>query len=203
MKRIACLASFLVLSCAVGLAGGPRNIAGASGYNSGLAGTPITWPNGQVSYYTDQGDLSPQLPNSSADQFVADAFARWTSISSAALRATRAGALDEDVNGASVYLLNGTLYFPVDVQPDSSKPLAIVYDADGRVMDALLGAGAGAPELCSTNSIYAETDKFTADAHIAHALVIINGNCAKTATQLPILKYRLVRALGRDRKSVV
>ncbi len=196
MKRITCLACFFLFSCGVVLAGGPRNIAGISGFTSGLAGTPIAWANGQVDYYTDQGDLSPLLPNAAADQFVSDAFARWTSISTAALRAARAGSLDEDVNGASVYLLNGKLNFPADVQPDSGKPVAIVYDADGRVTDAILGTGAGAPELCSTNSIFVETNKFSADAHIAHALVIINGNCAKTSTQLSILKYRLVRALG-------
>ncbi len=76
------------------------------------------------------------------------------------------------------------------------KPLAIVYDADGRITDALMGAGAGATELCNTNSIYAEPDRFLDDAHVGHALIILNGNCAKTSGQLAILKYRLVRALG-------
>src|SRR4051812_4591687 len=197
MKRIARLVFFLCFAVSRMTAGGPLNVAGVSGFDSGLAGTPITWANGQVSYYTDQGDLSALLPNAAADQFVSDAFARWTSISTAALRADRLGSLSEDVNGTNVILVNGTLSLPDDIQTTSSKPLAIVYDADGRVTDALMGAGAGAPELCSTNSIYAESDRFSNDAHIAHALVIINGNCAKTAPQLLILKYRLVRALGR------
>jgi hypothetical protein len=105
---------------------------------NGLAGTPITWANGRATYYTDQGNLSPLLPSAAADQFIADAFARWTSISTAALRADRAGALAEDVNGTNVFLLNGTLSLPLDIQPNSPKPLAIVYDADGRVTDALL-----------------------------------------------------------------
>lgn len=196
MKRLGSLVFFVFL-CSTAFAAGPLNVAGTSGFGSGLAGTPITWANGQVDYYTDQGDLSPLLPGATADQFVADAFARWTSISTAALRANRAGSLDENVDGTSVSLLSGSLTFPADVQPGSAKPLAIVYDADGRVMDALLGLGAGAPELCATNSIYAESDRYSEDAHIAHAKVIINGNCAKTSAQLPILKYRLVRALGR------
>jgi hypothetical protein len=186
----------VLLSC-LAFAGGPLNVAGVSGFQNGLAGTPITWANGQVTYYTDQGDLSTLLPSAAADQFVADAFARWTSVSTAAIRAGRAGALAEDVNGTNVFLLNGTLSIPLDIQPNSSKPIAIVYDADGRVTDALLGEGAGAPELCSTNSIYLAVDQFTSDAHIAHAIVIINGNCATAPNQLPILKYRLVRAFGR------
>jgi hypothetical protein len=37
----------------------------------------------------------------------------------------------------------------------------------------------------------------SADAHLLHALVILNGVCAQTAQQLPDLEYRLVRILGR------
>jgi hypothetical protein len=197
MKRLACLVLlFCCFLCSWAFAGGPLNVAGVSGFQNRLAGTPITWANGQVNYYTDQGDLSTLLPSAAADQFVADAFSRWTSITTAALRANRTSSLDEDVNGTNVTLINGVLSVPDDVQPTSLKPVAIVYDADGRVTDALMGTGAGAPELCSTNSIYAEPDRFADDAHIGHALVIINGNCAKMPAQLPILKYRLVRALG-------
>ncbi len=193
MKR---LAFFLLLS-SMAFGGGPLHVAGISGFQPGLAGTPITWNNGQVSYYTDQGDLSPLLPNAVADQFVADAFSRWTSVTTAAIRADRAGALSEDVNGTNVTLINGTLTLPDDIKPASSKPVTIVYDADGKVLDALLGAGAGGIDLCSTNSVYGETDRFTDDAHAGHALVIINGVCARSSDQLPILKYRLIRVLGR------
>src|ERR1700704_5182469 len=40
-------------------AGGPRYIAGISYFNQGTVGTPLTW--GTVSYYTDQGSLSPTV----------------------------------------------------------------------------------------------------------------------------------------------
>jgi hypothetical protein len=195
MRRIVLF--LLVFVAEIAVAGGPLNVAGVSWFQPGLSGTPITWANGKVSYYTDQGDLSPLLPNADANQFVADAFSRWTSVSTAAIQAERAGELAEDVNGDNVTLVNAALSLPEDIQPTSSKALAVVYDADGRVFDALLGAGAGAADMCSTNSIYGETNRFTEDAHAAHALVIINGNCAQTSTQLAILKYRLVRVLGR------
>src|SRR5438477_12090487 len=82
-------------------AGGPLYVAG-SGFKAGSAGTPLTWVGGQISYYTDQGDLSPLLPQAAADNLVAEAFSRWTSVSTAALAATRSGQLDEDVSGATV-----------------------------------------------------------------------------------------------------
>ena len=74
-------------------AGGPRTIAGTSYFDPAVKGTPLTWSQGAISYYTDRGDLSPVLPSATADAFVADAFSRWTSISTAAVSAARAGQL--------------------------------------------------------------------------------------------------------------
>ena len=76
-------------------------------------------------------------------------------------------------------------------------PVAIVYDADGTVTNALLGQGAGDPSSCFSNSVYGGIDNFGADAHLLHAVVVINGICAQTSQQLPDLQYRLVRVLGR------
>ncbi len=180
-------------------AGGPRYVAGVEYFNSGTAGTPLTWSQGVVSYYTDQGNLSSQLPGASADAFVATAFARWTSIPTAAISAIHAGQLAEDVNGTNVTPnSDGTVSLPLDIQPAAvTRPLAVVYDADGSVIDAFLGQGASDSSFCSTNSVLGGPDNFTVDAHLAHALIILNGNCAQTSAQLPDLQYHLVRALGR------
>ena len=97
-KAFATLFFFVGVSCA----GEPRFIAGSSYFNSGTMGQPITWSLGQVNYYTDQGDLSPILPNSAANAFVTSAFNVWTSVSNAALTATSAGKLAEDVNGSNI-----------------------------------------------------------------------------------------------------
>ena len=83
-------------------AGGPRDIAGASYFDSTSKGVPLTWAGGAISYYTDRGNLSPVLPGATADAFVADAISRWTSIPTAAVSAVRAGQLGEDVSGANV-----------------------------------------------------------------------------------------------------
>jgi hypothetical protein len=178
-------------------AGGPLYVAG-SGFNSGTAGTPLTWAGGQISYYTDQGDLSSLLHQSDANSFVADAFSLWTSVSTAAVTATRAGPLDEDVSGANVTRSGSVLGMPADIQPTSAKPFAIVYDADGRVIDALLGSGASAAQNCGANAVVGGPDRFTADAHIAHALLILNGNCARAPTDLALLHYTLARMIGRS-----
>jgi hypothetical protein len=188
MKIIALFLVVLVLPAML-FAGGPLIVS-----NSGV---PALWSGGQVQYYTDQGNLSSLLPNAQADQFVADAWLRWTSVPLAQLSVVRSGQLDEDVNGGNVNLSAGVVSFPGDVKPASSKPLAIVYDADGAVINALLGSGAGARELCSTNSVYSQIDRVELGTEIAHAIVVINGNCAQASTDLPILRYHLVRTFGR------
>jgi hypothetical protein len=191
------LALALVLTCGPSAhAGGPLYVAG-TGFNPGLAGQPLTWAGGQISYHTDQGDLGSLLPQSAANAFVADAFSRWTSVSTAAISATRTGQLDQDVSGANVTLAGTVLTMPADIQPDSAKHFAIVYDADGRVIEALLGAGSSGSQYCSTNAVIGGPDRFTADAHIAHALLILNGNCARNSSDLPLLRYILERMIGR------
>ena len=61
-------------------AGGPRYIAGISYFNQGTAGTPLTWSQGEIVYYTDQGSLSSTVSGPQGDALVADAFSQWTSI---------------------------------------------------------------------------------------------------------------------------
>ncbi len=150
-------------------------------------------------YYTDQGDLSPVLPQVEANALVADAFSRWTSVPTAALSARRAGQLDEDVDGSNVVFIDyGQINMPADIQPSAlAKPVAIVYDQDGKVTDALLGQGAGGADMCSSNGVYGGPDNYSADAHLAHALVVLNGNCAQTSAVLADFKYHLIRVLGR------
>jgi hypothetical protein len=197
-SRTALAIAWLVLLPQWLCAGGPHTIAGSSYFDPAVKGTPLTWSQGVVNYYTDRGDLSPVLPAASADAFVADAFSRWTSISTAAVSAVRGGQLAEDVSGANVIPTGGTITLPSDILPAATNmPVAIVYDADGSVTDALLGQGAGSAGSCFTNAAYGGVDSFGTDAHFRHALVVLNGVCAQTSAQLPDLEYRLVRVLGR------
>ena len=195
------LGMVVVLICltSAALAGGPKYVAGTTYFNSGTAGTPLTWSQGTVKYFTDQGNLSPILLGASADAFVADAWSQWTSISTVAVSTVRAGQLAEDVSGANVTVnSDGTINVPPDILPSAiATPVGIVYDADGSVTDALLGQGAGGSASCFDNAAFGGIDNFGADAHFLHALIILNGNCAQTSAQLPDMEYRLVRVMGR------
>jgi len=180
-------------------AGGPKYIAGVSYFNSGTMGTPLTWSGGTINYYTDHGNLSPIYPGPSADALVADAFSQWTSISTAAISAVRVGQLGEDVSGSNVFRNpDGTITMPSDILPTATgTPVGIVYDSDGTVTNALLGQGAGDPSECFDNAAYGWIDNFATDASFAHALLVINGNCAQNSAQQTDVEYRLVRVLGR------
>ncbi len=179
-------------------AGSPRNVAGTSFFDPTTAGRPLVWPLGQITYYTDQGDLSAYLPNTSANALVADAFSQWTSVSTAAFNATRAGPLAEDVSGANVIVnADGTISLPPDIQPTATgTPVGIVYDSDGSVTDALMGSGAGGTSECYTNAVFGGDDNYGSSAIYQHALIVINGQCALQSSQRADIEYRLVRVIG-------
>ncbi len=194
------LASFIVVAFASPCrAGGPKYVAGTSYFDATVAGQPLVWPAGTILYYTDQGDLSPVLPNASANAFVATAFGQWTSIRTAALAASSPGQLGEDVNGTNVYVnSDGTISMPADIQSNATvTPIGIVYDYDGSVTNALIGAGAGNASQCASNAAFGGADNFGTLASYQHALIVINGQCALQSSQLTDVEYRLVRVIGQ------
>ncbi len=185
--------SFTLLS----RAGGPNLVAGTTYFDPAVTGQPLLWPQGAITYYTDQGDLSPILPNAAANSFVASAFAIWTSVPTAALSATSGGQLAEDVNGSNITISGGVITAPTDITPSATdRPVGIVYDDDGSVTDILLGEGAGDASECFYNAVYGGADNFGTEATYQHALVVINGQCAQQSSQLTDVEYRLVRAIG-------
>ena len=196
--RLATALAIILFFVELARAGGPKYVAGSSFFNPATMGQPLIWSGGQVNYYTDQGDLSPILPNSAANAFVATAFAQWTTVSTAALTAMNAGQLAEDVNGTNIAADSyGTITAPADITASATQaPVGIVYDFDGTVTDALLGAGAGDPSQCFWNAVYGGTDNYSAGANFLHGLVVINGQCALQSSQLADVEYRLVRVLG-------
>jgi hypothetical protein len=197
-RRFLAVAGLLICSAVTSLAGGPAFIAGSL-YDPGVEGQPLVWANGSVQYFTDEGDLSPILPNAQADVLVATAFSAWTGIAGVALTAAQVGHLAEDVNGGNIAAdATGTITAPVDITSSATgTAVGIVYDYDGTVTDALLGMGAGGLADCFTNAVYGGPDDFTTGGNIAHAIVVINGICAASSSQLPDVQYRLVRVLGR------
>ena len=195
--RLALALAIILFFTVLSRAGGPRYVAGTSYFSSTVTGQPLTWAQGQITYYTDQGDLSPVLNNADANTFVANAFSVWTAVPTAALAITDGGQLAEDVNGSNIVVSNGVITAPADITPGATgTPVGIVYDYDGTVTDALLGSGAGAASQCFVNGVFGGVDNFSSDAYFLHALVVINGECAQQSAQFPDVEYRLLRVLG-------
>src|SRR5512133_388073 len=115
MNRLARIAGALLLVSVAAQASGPAYVAGKTGFNAGLAGTPVRWPGTEIVYYTDQGDLNTLERQAGINALVADAFSRWTAVSTVALRPTYGGSLDEDVSGANVTLAGSVLTMPADI----------------------------------------------------------------------------------------
>lgn len=203
MTRILlCLSRFAVIACilpaACAHAGGPRYVAGTAYFDPSATGKPVVWANGQVKYYTDLGDLSASVNQSQADAMVAAAAAVWNAVPTAAVNITAAGSLSEDVNGSNVSSSGGTLMIPADIQSgDTAKPVAIVYDEDGSVINAFFGAGASSAATCQQNGVFTFVDNLASSGNIVHALMLVNGLCATNSTQISVLQYQLVRAFGQ------
>ncbi len=135
-------------------AGGPRWVAGSSYFNAAAKGLPVVWANGQVVYYTDLGNLSAEVSQSQANAMVAAAAAVWNNVSTAAVTVRSGGSLAEDVNGTNVTVGTNGLTEPADMEPTAtSKPVAVVYDADGSVINAIWGAGASSNLVCQDDGV--------------------------------------------------
>jgi len=199
LLRVAIALAIVLCFALLSRAGGPEYVAGTTYFTSAAPGQPLVWAAGQILYFTDQGDLSPILPNASANAFVANAFAQWASVPTAAVAATSPGTLAEDVNGSNVIRnSDGSLTIPADIQPTATgTEVGVVYDYDGTVTDAFLGIGAGDSSQCFENAAFGGIDNFSASANFLHGLVIINGQCVQQSSQLTDVEYRLVRTLGQ------
>jgi len=192
------LAPILLFAAQIAHAGGPRWVAGSSYFNSSAKGQPIIWANGQVTYYTDLGNLSAQLTQAQANAMVATAAAVWSNVKTAAVTIQSEGSLAEDVNGSNVTVGTNGITLPADIQPTAtSKPVAVVYDADGSVINAIYGTGASSPLACQNNGVLVSVDNLAVTGNAVHALVLVNGLCATNAVQIANLQYQLIRGFGR------
>ena len=191
--------ALLALAPATTRAGGPKFIAGTSFFNPAVLGRPLHWANGQLHYYVDQGPLSATVTNQQATAMVDAAAALWSAVPTAAVTLTDMGPLNEDVNGSSIAVnAAGQMTEPADVTPSATNyPLAVIYDADGSVINALYGATTSNPTSCQNNGVYVWNDNLNPDATIAHAVILRNGLCATSANMLQMMSFELERAFGR------
>ena len=194
--RLLCL--ILTLAPPALVAGGPRFVAGVSFFNPAVKGQPVHWAGGQVSYYVDQGPLNSSVTNQQATAMVDTAAALWSSVRTAGVTLVNKGTLNEDVNGANIVAAQQAIVAPADVAPTAiNYPLGVIFDADGSVLDAILGPNMSDPSNCQNNSVKVFMNNINPDATIAHAIMVLNGLCATNANLLAMMSYELERSFGR------
>lgn len=187
------LALFL-LGAELAHGGGPRWVAGSSYFDASAEGQPVVWSGGQVSYYTDLSPLSPVETAAQANAVLAVVASVWNNVNTAGVSITYGGNLAENVDA---YVAANNSALPADILPSATnKPVAVVYDENGSVINAIYGAGASSPLACENNGVIATVDNLAISGNIAHALILVNGLCATTAAQLTNIQYQLVRAFG-------
>lgn len=201
----------LLFAPATALAGGPKYVAGVSYFDPAVVGQPVHWAHGQVNYFVDQGPLSASVSNQQATAMVDAAAALWNSVPTAGVALTNKGTLSEDVSGANIAVSGtdftvtneqiyqlGVITAPADVTPSATgTPLAVIFDADGAVIDALYGTGTAAQNSCQNNGVFFWIDSVNPDATVGHAVVVLNGLCATNANRLAMMSFELERAFGR------
>ena len=196
------LALIGLLNPLLALAGGPKYVAGISFFNPGVKGQPVRWTNGRVVYFVDRGTLG-SLSNTQAVAMTDAAAAIWSAVPTAAVSLTDGGSLGEDVNGGNVLAGSSagnsiTFAQPSDVTPSATTtPVAVIFDTDGSVIDALEGTGASQPDNCSQNGVLVWIDAMNPDATLAHGVIVLNGRCTGSANRVAMMSYQLERAFGR------
>ena len=197
--RCLLFALVLLFAPALALAGGPRLIAGTTYFNASVVGQPVTWAGGQINYYVDQGPLSSTVSNAQATAMVDAAAALWSAVPTAGVTLTDKGPLNEDVNGANIQVNSSSqIVEPADVTPSATNyPVAVIYDADGSVIDAIYGKGTSQPISCQNNGVYVWLDNIHTDATAAHGVILLNGLCATNANLIEMMSFELERAFGQ------
>lgn len=190
---------FLLLAPSTALAGGPKYIAGTTYFNAAVLGQPLHWAGGQVHYYVDQGPLSSAVTNAQATAMVDTAAAIWSAVPTAGVVLTDMGPLNEDVNGTNIQVNSSSqITAPADITPAAiNYPIAVIFDADGSVVNTIFGSTASQPDACQNNGVYVWLDNFNTDATFAHGVIILNGLCATNADMLEMMSFELERAFGR------
>lgn len=123
----------LALVGAVAGHAGPARAAGPLAVNG--AGQPLVWTS-PVPFSPDRGALGA-LDNAAAVATVTADFAVWAAVPTAAISFTNAGQLPVDVTVANATTILGAC--------DGTSP--IVFDADGSIIDLVLGSGASSHVL--------------------------------------------------------
>lgn len=144
----------LIIGVLPAFAGGPISAVGITGAKYAANSFPLV-------YKTDLGSLG-SFNNTQTTAIAVAAFSTWANLPTASLTFTNAGQLDRDVTSADDPYISGANQFSDGVFP-------VVFDVDGSLTDARIGAGA-------SQNVFGFATSFTANgADFQEGFVIING----------------------------
>jgi hypothetical protein len=138
--------------------------AGGPSYLLTEAGEPYRWDNSQpILIGVDQGPLG-RFSNEQANAIVDAALAEWQKVETARIQFQKGDPLGRDVTGTNLNTFLNEL---------GNTVTPIIFDNDGRVTDALLGAGASRSAI-AVGGIFGASG----DGVITQGIVIINARAA-------------------------
>ncbi len=144
----------------------------------------LRWnPAQPVGFAIDQGPLSDLVSNEQGAELVRSSAQAWEDVETSSLKFEDLGFLDRDVKT------------PADLQAVLGVPnrSAIVFDADGSLTDALLGAG-------SSQSVLGFASAFAnpAGTEFLSGVAILNGTKALQSTFPQVVTHELGHLIGLD-----
>ena len=183
LKLARILVAALGFAAAAAHAGGPLSICSD--------GTPITYPSPfHAALNYDGGGTLGTLTKAQADAIVNAALANWTNVSTATITLTRGPDLPVDVTLANV----NTYYSNFS---DGLNP--VIYDTDGTIIDAKLGAGASNSVLGFAGSAFFNV----APCRYVEGKAVINGKFSSdTGLMSTVLTHELGHFIGLDHSEI-
>lgn len=133
-------------------------------------------------YRTDKGNLGT-FSNTLATQIAVFSFSEWSNLATASLSFLNQGELDRDVTSANDAYISGIEQYSDGVFP-------VVFDTDGAITDARIGAGA-------RQQIYGFASSFSFDGvTYEEGFVIINGFLTSRPNIEPVYREVITHEIG-------
>lgn len=171
LKRLWLMPAFFVTSAAI--AGGPLLLEGPNG------NVPATYQDPDIAFNIEAGNLGTFL-NATADLLVMDALALWNSVTTTTINLSQgADVVDSGGAGVDIDETNFTRYIPdpfnATIHNDEDGLNPIVYDDDGRIIDAFFGIGQGTgPEATVVG--FAASSIIIGTRYFTEGFAVVNGN---------------------------
>jgi MYXO-CTERM domain-containing protein len=183
-RQLAGLIVFCVSAPAI--AGGPLLLEGPNG------NVPATYQDPNIEFNIETGDLGT-FPNPAADLLVMDALALWNNITTSTINLSQGADVAANIDDT-----NFTSYIPdplnATIHNDDDGLNPIVYDDDGRIIDAFFGVGQGTGPDASVVG-FAASSIIIGTRYFTEGFAVVNGNLPP-GISADVLKLILAHEIG-------